>query len=247
MNEFLAIGLIILSLILLGLFRLFKKKNKSNELRALPSLEALNTAHIKTLERGQKLFLAVGRGLFSNEISVSGIISLHLEKKLFFEAALSDQVPICLSGEGELAALSKRLVAGVYKDALAPTLLNRDRSHLAGCNSSAYLAGCLAESNDKKIGEFIFAGHFNPLMALITDQTSQSDVFTLAGSESPATQAAFFGNTKNVLLGEEYYALALSGKNPIAVTDSLRVQDILRVLIIIAIVVGATLKALGIF
>ncbi|MCJ7695847.1 MAG: hypothetical protein MUO40_10535, partial [Anaerolineaceae bacterium] len=159
---------------------------------------------------------------------------------------LSDQVPICLSGEGELAALSKMLVAGVYKDALAPTLLNRDRSHLAGCNSSAYLAGCLAESYEKKIGEVVLAGHFRPLMSLITDQTSQADVFTLAGSESPATQAAFFGNTKNVLIGEEYYALALSGKNPAMAKASLQAQDLLRIFIIIAIVIGAIFKALGI-
>ncbi|MCJ7695386.1 MAG: hypothetical protein MUO40_08140, partial [Anaerolineaceae bacterium] len=133
MSNYLAIGLIVLSLILLGLFRIFTKKSTSSKLRALPQLEALNSAHIKTLESGQKLFLAVGNNLFSNGISSSGIIGLHLAKKLFFEASLSDQVPICLSGEGELAALSKMLVAGVYKDALAPTLLNRDRSHLAGC------------------------------------------------------------------------------------------------------------------
>lgn len=246
MNDYLAMGLIFFALISLGLFRLFSGRHTQAKLRKLPPFEALKKAHIMTLESGQKLFLAVGSNLFSNEISISGIIGLHLTKKLFFEAALSDQVPICVSGEGELAALSKRLVAGVYHDTLAPTLLNRDRSHLAGCNTSAYVAACLVESNEKGIGEVVLAGQFKPVMALITDQSSQAHIFTLAGCESPATQATFFCNTKNVLLGEEYYALALTGKNPRLATTSLRVQDLIRILLIITIIIGAILKAFGI-
>jgi len=92
-------------------------------------------------------------------------------------------------------------------------------------------------------------GNFGVEAALLADAAERANIFTLAASDNLATQAVLYASTQEPLIGEELYAAgAYMDAGPVHAA-SLTVQDILRWLIIIAILVGALvqlLRAVGI-
>ena len=68
----------------------------------------------------------------------------------------------------------------------------------------------------------------------------------MASSDNPAVQALLFAAVENPLIGEDLFAGgAYLGRKPAHIA-SLRAQDIVRIVIIIAILVGVVLKTLGV-
>lgn len=247
MIHYLAVGLVLLAALLLLIYSLVERKKKASSLRTSPHVDALVTAHNLNLEKGHKLVFVNGSHILLDQVNINSLVSLQLLRKLTAQAVVSDQPPIVLSGDGSLAILSKMILSGVYDKALVPNLFYKDYSHTTGGSRLAYLAGCLPELFWDRIGMLVLAGHITPEMVLLTDLSARKDIFTFAGSDSPGAQAAFLATTGHVLLGEEYFSLGLVNPRAHAVRASLKVQDFLRVLIILVIIVASLLKALGIF
>jgi len=247
MISYLAIGFIVSASLLLLIYSLDERKKKGSSLRSSPHMDALIMAHNLNLEKGHKLVFVNGSNILLDQVNITSLISLPLLRMLTSQAVVSDQPPIVLSGDGSLAILSKMVLSGVYKDALVPNLLYKDYSHTTGNHRFTYLAGCLPELFWDRIGMLVLAGHINPEMVLLTDLSARKDIFTFAGSDSPAAQAAFLATTEHVLLGEEYFTLGLTDTHTHAARASLKVQDFLRVTLILVIIIASLLKALGIY
>jgi hypothetical protein len=247
MIRYLAVGLIVLASLLLLIYSLVERKKKSLSLRSSSNLDALEMAHNLNLEKGYKLVFANGSNLLLDQVNINSLISLPMMQKLTSQAVVSDQPPIVVSGNGSMAILSKMILAGVYDNALVPNLFYKDYSHTTGGSRFAYLAGCLPELFWDRIGMLVIAGHVDPEMVLLTDLSARKDIFTFAGSDSPAAQAAFLATTEHVLLGEEYFSLGLANTRTHTARATFKVQDFLRVTIILVIIVASLLKALGIY
>lgn len=247
MIRYLAGGLVVLTSLLLLIYSLVERKMKGSVLRRPPSVDAMEMAHNLNLEKGYKLVFVNGSNLLLDQVNINSLISLPLMRKLTSQAVVSDQLPIVVSGNGSLAILSKMILAGVYDKALVPNLLYKDYSHTTGGSRFAYLAGCLPELFWDRIGMLAIAGHVDPEMVLLTDLSARKDILTFAGSDSPAAQAAFLATTEHVLLGEEYFSLGLANTRAHSVRAALKVQDFLRVAIILVIIIASLLKALGIY
>jgi len=101
--------------------------------------------------------------------------------------------------------------------------------------------------HDEQISANILTGHFGTEIALLTEAGERSRSLTVAGSDSIPAQAVLYATSDEPLLGEELYAAgAYLGAGGVH-SASLRMQDILRWVLVGAIVIGAVLKLLGIF
>jgi hypothetical protein len=110
----------------------------------------------------------------------------------------------------------------------------------------AYAAGAMPAIHDEQVSANILAGHFGSEVALLTEAGERSRSLTVAGSDSIPAQAVLYATSDEPLLGEELYAGgAYLGAGP-AHEASLRMQDILRWVLVVAIVIGAILKLFGI-
>ena len=83
-------------------------------------------------------------------------------------------------------------------------------------------------------------------MGLLTQAADQQRAFTLAASDALPAQAVLYATAGQTLIGEELYAAPAYLNAGPAHFASLRVQDILRWLIIAGIALGAILKLVGI-
>src|SRR4030042_2645514 len=91
-----------------------------------------------------------------------------------------------------------------------------------------------------------FAGHLGTEIALLTEAGERNRSLTVAGTDSIHAQAVLYATSDEPLLGEELYAAgAYLGAGP-ANLASLRMQDILRWVLVVAIILGAIIKLSGI-
>ena len=120
---------------------------------------------------------------------------------------------------------------------------------LTGLTPFSYAAGAMPAIRDENISANVLMGNFGVEVALLAEAAERANTFTLAGSDNLAAQAVLYASAQEPLIGEELYAAgAYLGAGPVHEV-SLLVQDILRWLIIVAILVGALfqlLKLIGI-
>ncbi len=81
---------------------------------------------------------------------------------------------------------------------------------------------------------------------MLTDAAERENTFLLAGSDNLAAQAVIYASAQEPLIGEEVYACGAYVKPDPMHTASLTVQDILRWVMILAILAGALLTLAGV-
>jgi hypothetical protein len=88
-------------------------------------------------------------------------------------------------------------------------------------------------------------GHFGPEIALIAETADRADGFTLAGTDSLPGQAVLYAAAQEPLIGEELFAAGAYLRSGLVHTASLRAQDVLRWLVVGAILAGGIVKLFG--
>ena len=89
-------------------------------------------------------------------------------------------------------------------------------------------------------------GNFGVEAALLTDAAERQSTFMLAGSDNLTAQAVIYASAQEPLIGEEVFAAGAYVESNHMHTASLTVQDILRWLVIAAILIGSLLTLAGV-
>jgi hypothetical protein len=90
----------------------------------------------------------------------------------------------------------------------------------------------------------VMVGHFGKEYLLLGEAGAQREIVQIAGSNSLAAQPFMLATSDRFLLGEEVFAVgAYLTRRPEHIA-SLYVQDAMRVLVVIAIVIGVLIKTL---
>jgi len=90
-------------------------------------------------------------------------------------------------------------------------------------------------------------GDFGAESALLVEAAERENSDLIAASDNISAQSVFYASSEDPLIGEELFAAGAYVGAGAAHEASLTVQDILRWLIIVAIVIGSVLKFLGAF
>ena len=88
-------------------------------------------------------------------------------------------------------------------------------------------------------------GDFGTESALLVEASDRENANLIAASDNLSAQAVFYASAQEPLIGEELFAAGAYVGAGTSHEASLNVQDILRWLIILAIIIGAGLKILG--
>ena len=245
MNIILGLGLVLLAAGLLLAFTFRGRKSRA-VFRELPAFVRLRHATDLTVEDGTRLHISLGRGELQKQHGASALAGLGMLRQMAEHTALSDRPPIVTSGDGTLAILSRDTLQAAYKAAAAEELYSPDNGRLAGLTPFSYVAGSLPTIRDEAVSTNIILGNFGGEVALLTDATERANAFSVGASDAPAAQAVIYASVDAPLIGEELFAAgAYAGENA-AHKASLQVQDMLRWLIVLAILGGSVLKLAGI-
>ncbi|HET9905655.1 MAG TPA: DUF6754 domain-containing protein [Anaerolineales bacterium] len=235
--------LVLASVLLIGL-TLWRRRSPAT-LRAIEAYERLNKAVGIAVENGTRLHISLGRGNLFTARGGSALAGLSMLRRLTERTSVSDRPPIVTSGDASLTVLSQDTLQSGYRAASAQDQYRFTTGRLTGLSPFSYAAGTMPIIRDENVSTNIFIGDFGNEAALLTEEADRQNTNLIAASDNLSAQAIFYAAAQDPLIGEELFAAGAYVGAGASHEASLNAQDILRWLIILAIIIGAGLTVLG--
>ena len=241
-----SIGLLLLALVLLIGLTLLRSRIPT-ALRRIEAYERLTRSVGLAVENGTRLHISLGRGSLFTTRGASALAGLTMLHKLTERTSLSDRPPVVTTGDASLAILSQDTLQSGYRAAGAEDQYQYSTGRLTGLTPFAYAAGTIPVTKDEQVSTNVFLGDFGSESALMADAAERDNSTLIAASDSISAQSVFYATAQDPLIGEELFAAgAYVGAGSVH-EASLTTQDVLRWIIILAIVVGSAFKFMGVF
>ena len=246
MSQWLALGLVLLAAVLLLALTFIKRKAPA-AFREIAALTHLRRAAGLAVEDGTRLHVSLGRGGLLTPRGAASLSALALLRQVGQQTSVSDRPPVATCGDPVLASLSQDTLQAAYQAAGVEELFQSSTSgRLGGLTPFSYAAGAMTVTRQEQVSTDVLMGDFGPEVGLLTDASERENAALIAAASDPAAQSILFASAAEPLVGEELFAApAYLGNDP-AQRASLQVQDILRWLIILALLATAVLKMAGV-
>jgi hypothetical protein len=245
-NNYLGVVFLLLCLGLI-LFYIFSDRAPAKiSMRAIQAFKHFRREVDLAVEAGKRLHISLGRGSINELQGGSAFIGLTVLDRCARAASNSDRPPVMTSGDGVITILSQDTLQSTYRSLATEERYDPTSARLTGLTPMAYAAGAMPAIHDEYVSSNILAGHFGTEVALLTEAGERNHSLTVGGSDSISAQAVLYATSDEPLLGEELYAAGAYLGEGIAHIASLRMQDVLRWVLVVAIILGAILKLLGI-
>jgi hypothetical protein len=244
--KLLGLGFIVLFIFLILIFAFLDRKDARFLLREIPAYQRLKREISLAVEGGKKLHLTLGRGGITDIRAGSGFIGLSMLHRISRTVAVSDHPPVVSSGEALISILARDTIKNAFTSAGAEQFFDPNQSRLSGLTPFAYAAGAMPVVLEDKISVDVLAGSFGAEVGLIIDAAEQSQGVVLGGSDNLSAQAVMYASVQDPLIGEELYASGAYLQSGPWQRTSIRVQDLMRWVLVGALLAGAVLKIAGV-
>jgi len=239
-----ALGLLVFAAILLLALTIWRRRSAAS-LRVIDAYERLNRSVGLAVENGTRLHISLGRGSLFTSRGGSALAGLAMLRRLAERTSVSDRPPVATSGDAALALLSQDTLQSGYRAAGAEEQYRFSTGRLTGLTPFSYAAGAIPTIHDEKVSANIIIGDLGTEAALLAEAADRENTNLIAASDNLSAQSVFYASSQEPLIGEELFAAGAYVGAGASHEASLHVQDILRWLIILAIILGAALKILG--
>ena len=240
----LALGLLVFAALLLLALTFWRRRSPAS-LRVIDAYERLNRSVGLAVENGTRLHISLGRGNLFTARGGSALAGLAMLRRLAERTSVSDRPPIATSGDASLAILSQDTLQSGYRAAGAEDQYRFSTGRLTGLTPFSYAAGTIPTIHDEKVSTSIIVGDLGTEAALLAEASDRENTNLIAASDNLSAQSVFYASSQEPLIGEELFAAGAYVGAGASHEASLNVQDILRWLVILAIIFGAGLKVLG--
>jgi hypothetical protein len=238
------IGTVIVAGVLLTIFSLLHRRSPLT-FRNIPAYVRVRRAASLVVEAGTRLHISLGSANLLSSTSASALAGLAVLRRLAENTSLSDYPPISTTGSATLNLLAQDTLRSAHDALTAEQTFNIHNGRLTGLTPLSYAGGVMTAIRDENISTSLLIGNFGPEVALLTEAADRQDAPIIAASDSLPAQAVLFATTQEPLLGEEAFAAGAYTQAGASHAASLLVQDILRWIVILALLGGATLKVAG--
>ncbi|MDH5508184.1 MAG: hypothetical protein OEZ02_13260 [Anaerolineae bacterium] len=228
-------------------FSFLHRKRTMPNLREIPSFSRLRNAIDLAVEDGSRLHLSLGHADITGAQSAAGLVGLSMLRRISLVAADSDQPPVVTAGDGTLALLAQDTLRNAHITLGSLSDYSNTMGRVAGVTPFSYAAGTISLIRDEGVSANLLIGSFGHEIALITTAGERSQVLSLAGTDTLTAQAVAYATAHEQLIGEELFAGgAYVGAGPMH-TASLHAQDVIRWLLITAILLSALVQLVNSF
>jgi len=239
------IGFVAFSAFLLLILSLIKRKSPP-KLRNIPAMTRLYRAVGLSVEDGTRLLIGLGGASLLTQYGGAPLAGLRLLRHLTERTSLSDRPPIAAAGEPSLALLAQDTLEAGYQGAGAGEFYQPTTGRLTGMTPFSSMAGMIPILHDENVSATVLVGHFGVEAALLAEAAERQNVFLIGSSDALSAQAALFASAQEALIGEELFAASTYLEAGASNSASLTVQDVLRWIIVLTLLVGSGLKLFGI-
>jgi hypothetical protein len=246
LGDYLGLLFLLLCLGLIFYYLFSERINAKISMRSIQAFKHFRREVDLAVEAGKRLHISLGRGSINELQGGSAFIGLTILDRCARAASNSDRPPITTSGDGVIMILSQDTLQNTYRSLATEERYDPTSARLTGLTPMAYAAGSMPAIHDENVSANILAGHFGAEVALLTEAGERNRSLTVGGSDSISAQAVLYATSDEPLLGEELYAAGAYLGGGATHTASLQMQDVIRWIMVVFIVLGAILKLLGI-
>lgn len=238
------IAVIVLSAALLWLFMGWARRTGGRTLRPIPAFDAIKGLLGRMAESGRRVHIALGTSDVSDAHLPILACGLAVLRHLARQGAAFGVAPITTVAEPTAMLLAQDIVYDAYKSKGLQDRYQSTDVQLIAPEATAYAVGVQDAVNRETVAANVMIGHFDQEYLLMGEAGAQRGVLQLVGSDSVDAQPFMLATSHNVLIGEEAFATGAYLTQEPKYIAGLRVQDVLRVLTVLAIVVGVLWKTL---
>ena len=239
------LGILIFTAVLLLAFTVWRRRSPA-VFRRIAAYDRLNREVGLAVENGTRLHISLGRGNLFTSRGGSALAGLAMLRRIAERTSVSDRPPIVTSGDIGLTILSQDTSQSGYRAAGAEEQFRVTAERMTGLSPFSFAVGTIPILRDENISANIMIGDFGTESALVVEAADRQNASLIAASDDLSAQSIFYASAKDLLIGEELFAAGAYTGAGTAHEASLNVQDVLRWLVILAIVGGAVLNILGI-
>jgi hypothetical protein len=234
-------------LVLLGLLVVRGRKGPLPKTRPLPAFQDLLTQAGYAAESGGAIHIALGSGALYREDAITSLAGLQVLEALADVAVSYGAPPIITVGDPTLLPLAQDMLRRAYERNGTAEMYNPGRVQFVAPSPTAYAAGAAHVTARDSVTVNVAIGAFGAEVSLISDAGARRGLPQLAAAVAPDALGALYPATDRLAVGEELYAAGaqMSGQRRYLV--SLVAQDILRVVLVLAILGMAGMALYGQF
>jgi len=238
------LGIVVLAAIFMALFAILHRRSPLS-FRNIRAFARIQRVARLVVEDGTRLHFSLGSGNVLTSAGASALAGLVLLRRLGEISSLSDRPPIATTGNSLLNLLAQDSLHAAHDAVAVEQAFEMNNGRLTGLTPLAYVAGAMPSIRDERISSNVLIGNFGPEVGLLTEAAGRQNASIVAASDSLTAQAVLFASSSETLIGEELFAGGAYIQGDSFHAASLLLQDILRWLIIIALLAGAILKLVG--
>jgi hypothetical protein len=241
---FAGLGIVGLVAIFMAVFA-FIHRRSTFSFRNIRAFSRVRRAANMVVEDGTRLHVSLGTASVLTPTGASALAGLALLRRLAEITSLGDRAPVATTGSGILNLLAQDTLRSAHDAVAVDQVFEINNARLAGFTPISYVAGVMPTFRDENISTNVLIGNFGPEVGLLTEASDRNATPVIAASDSLPAQAVLYASTAEPLIGEELFAAGAYLQAGTTHAASLVVQDILRWLIIVAVIVAAGLKLVG--
>ncbi len=220
------------------------KSGKKLYIRKIAGLEAVDEAVGRATEMGRKIFFIPGIQDIYNLQTIAGVIILGRVARLVAEYDAQLEIPVSRS---MVMVACRETVKEAYLNAGRPDAYKEDAIHYLTDEQFGYAAGVDGLIVREKPATIFYQGAFFAESLILAETGNYIGAIQIAGTAMPAQLPFFVAACDYTLIGEELFAAsAYLSKEP-KLLGSLKGQDVGKVVILLAILIGVIVHSFGLF
>lgn len=240
-------GLVILGIFITSLlaYTVYRRR-RTIAFRKMRGFEELGRAIERAVEAGERVHLSLGTGSVIGSDSGPALAGLAVLSRMATATSMSDKPSVITAGDGAMMVLAQDSLRTGYQQVGESTRFQLTAGRMLGPTPFSYVAGLPAILGTEDVTVHVMIGSFGVEAALAADFGERNGVFVLAGTDDVQAQSLLYATATHPLIGEEVFAGgAYLNAGPLH-HASLSTQDLVRFLIVAAILLGTLLRTFGV-
>ena len=235
---------IVITIVLVLVAEFAPLKTNRFSARRMKSVEEMHDQIELSVEEGAQLMVGVGSGNLIDETAVSTINAQITAKHILNTTSFNDVPPVISSGDGATFLMNQDLIKN---HSTYQTRQLNQMNHLDGVDAMSYAVGVSSTVRDEPISFCALEGDFGEELMLINDAILQEKgIESFVSTNNLIGQAVSVPSVENMMLGEEFFVINTYLGTPKKRILRLLVNDVLRWLAILLLILITLLNLLGV-
>ena len=236
--QFVLALLLILVMLLFLARRQIRLGRNVIHLRPLRTYRRLGGQVGRAVESGQKLHISLGQAGIVGPATATSVAASQFLTALAKESCANNTPPIVTVGNGTLLPLAENQIRNAYSEADRLYQYKPDHSQFVAQTDDnfAFAAGVTSELSQNKVLSHILAGRYGIEIGIISGAAQRQNIEQIIATDDPTALAIGTAVSENLIIGEELFAAGAYLEKDPAQIASLQVQDMMRVVIALALI-----------